>query len=117
MTPSPSPTKSDAEAGSLILPPRATTTINLTTKFYEQTPIAIPAAQPTTPPTGPNIEGRIENGEHGLRITVTDFSRKKVVDGGSVVVAGGRHGEEEGQNEGMSWEEKVYCLACRTVIL
>ncbi|KAI9863215.1 MAG: hypothetical protein M1813_004035 [Trichoglossum hirsutum] len=115
---SPSPTRSDTEATlSLILPPRVTTALNFTAKYYGQSPNTIPIVQPAVSTVNPKIEGRVENGEHGLRIAVTGFSRAKGGGGCYGVVTAGANSEEEGQNEGLSWEERVYCLACRAAIL
>jgi hypothetical protein len=109
---SPSPTGSDAEATfSLIFPPRATTTPNIITKHHGQSDNAASIVQPTISTVYSNIEGHIENGEHGLRIAVTDFSRTKTGGGGGVSMASA---DNEG---GISWKEKVYCLACRAAIL
>ncbi|KAH0535917.1 hypothetical protein FGG08_007176 [Glutinoglossum americanum] len=118
MSPSPSPTKYDLEdARSLILPPRSTIPVTLTPNPLPSVSNNIPAGEPMAPVMNPNIEGLIKNGEQGLRIIVTDFSRKKIMEDGSVVMGDADNQGEVAEEEGVTWEEKVYCLACRAEIL
>ncbi|KAH0566161.1 hypothetical protein GP486_000443 [Trichoglossum hirsutum] len=110
---SPPPTGPDGDATfSLTLPPRATTAANPTTKHREQSFNTF--AQSTTSIANPFITGRIENGEHGLRIIIAERTRTRV---DSSVVMASADIEDEGQEGSVFWEEKVYCPACRAIIL
>ncbi|KAI9763412.1 MAG: hypothetical protein M1840_000543 [Geoglossum simile] len=116
MTPSPSPTKSDAEAAaSFALPRRAITAEKLTTKPQKLTIDTSTALIPTTP-VSPHIEGRIKDGAHGLYVVVAEIPKEKA-NGSSDIMMGGTDGKEDGdQRKGALWEKEIHCLSCGMVI-